>query len=125
MRLSGTQAIDTTTDQSYVLTASNNKGTVSQSKGIVLVRPPQIQSVTVDQTDVCAGCEVTFSWNVQRAERITLDGQQVQGSQGTQRIRVTESKEFILSAENVLGKDIRTVTVNVNPNITPTPAPPL
>lgn len=123
--LSGTQAIDTTTDQSYVLTASNDKGTVSQSKGILLVRPPQIQSFTADQTDVCAGCEVTFTWNVQRAERITLDGQQVQGSQGTLRIRVTESKEFILSAENVLGKDIRTVTVNVNPNITPTAAPPL
>ena len=41
----GTQTVDTTTDQSLTLTASNDEGdVVSQSKGVLIMRPPEIRA---------------------------------------------------------------------------------
>ena len=50
----GTQTVDTTTDQSLTLTASNDEGdVVSQSKGVLIMRPPEIKSFTAEPAQTC------------------------------------------------------------------------
>lgn len=121
--LTGTQVVDTATDQSFTLTATNGRDTVTQSRGVMLMRPPQIQTFSADQSEVCSGCEVTLTWKALRAEKLNLDGQPLDSSNGTMKFKPTARKEYVLTVENVLGKDIRTVAVNVNPNSTPTAQP--
>lgn len=121
--MTGTQVVDTANDQSFTLTATNGKDTVTQSRGVMLVRPPQIQTFAADQSEVCLGCEVTLTWKVLRAEKLNLDGQPLDSSNGTVKFKPTARKEYVLTVENALGKDIRTVAVNINPGITPTAGP--
>jgi hypothetical protein len=117
--LTGSRPVVTSTDQALTLVATNANGSVSQSTGLLLVRPPQIVSYTADQTTVPAGTEVTLSWRTLGAAKLTLNGQPVSGPDGTQKVRPTVTTDYLLTAENALGPAVSVVTVNVTGTATP------
>lgn len=119
----GTQTVDANTDQSYTLTATNGRDIVSQSQGVQVLQPPQIQSFTADQTEVCLGCSVTLSWKVARAETITINDQTENDAQGSATFQPTANTDYLITAQSALGKDVKTLTVNVRTDITPTATP--
>jgi hypothetical protein len=117
--LTGSRPVVTSTDQALTLVATNANGSVSQSTGLLLVRPPQIVSFTADQTTVPAGTEVTLSWRTLGAAKLTLNGQPVSGPDGTQKVRPMVTTDYLLTAENALGPAVSVVTVNVTGTATP------
>ncbi len=118
----GSQVVDTSTDQSLVLVASNARGQVSRSIGLVLVRPPEITSFTADPNgQVCSGCPVTLKWTTVRAEKVLIDGTPVPDTDrnsGSLKINPTQSADYVLTAQNAIGQVQSGVVV---PVIQPTP----
>ena len=120
--LVGSMPVDTSRDQSITLVATDGRNTVSQSKGVLLVQPPEIISFTADKTEVCVGCAVTLTWATTRAERVLLDGQPQAELNGSVTVRPTQTTEYLLVAESALGRVERVLAVTVNPAL-PTPTP--
>ncbi len=117
--LSGTRVMTITTDESLTLEASNARGSVSRSIGLLLLHSPEITSFRANASTVRAGTKVTLTWETTRATTVTLNGQVVPGPNGTLTVPVTATTEFILSAESVLGQALSRLTVTVP--VTPTP----
>ncbi|MDQ3930392.1 MAG: hypothetical protein M3328_14765, partial [Chloroflexota bacterium] len=116
-----TQTVKADSDQSLSLQATNGKDTVSQAKGILLMRPPEITSFTADPPQSCPGCAVTLRWSTSRAERVLLDGTTLPSTDGTLTVKPNASTEYVLSAENALGSVQGVLTVNVAAGVaTPT-----
>lgn len=122
--ISGTQAVDTTSDQALVLSATNGKDVVTRSGGIVLMRPPEIKSFVAEPAETCPGCEVTLRWNTVRSEQIMVDGTPVpnQATAGSMKVKPSDTTEYLLTAKSGLGQVESSVTVNVKPGL-PTPSP--
>ncbi len=122
--ISGTQAVDTTSDQALVLSATNGKDVVTRSSGILLMRPPEIKSFVAEPAETCPGCEVTLRWNTVRSEQIMVDGTPVpnQATAGSIKVKPSDTTEYLLTAKSGLGQVESSVTVNVKPGL-PTPSP--
>jgi hypothetical protein len=108
--------IDQTTE--HVLKASNGPITSTQTVGIVVLRPPEIQSLTADSGQdaaVPAGKSVKLTWSARRGERATLDGKSVDPNGGVTVVTPRESTTYTLEIENELGIASRSITVNVEP----------
>jgi len=119
MREEGSRAVDAARDQSFTLVARNGSGSVSKSLGVMFLRPPEISSFVADRNTVRAGEQVTLSWSVKGAERADINGQAASTPEGSLIVIPQVSNNFVLTAENSLGKAVQIVSVTVIP---PTPA---
>lgn len=120
--LSGTQPVDINSDQSLTLSATNGKDVVSQSKGVLLLRPPEIKSFTADPPQTCPGCEVTLKWSTTRSNSVTVDGTPVPGPDGSMKVKPTGTTDYLLSAQSNFGEVESSLTVTVTQGL-PTPTP--
>jgi hypothetical protein len=114
----GSRPVNTGTDQSLTLVASNALGTVSQSKGVIVMRPPEIVTFTAEPAQIAPGQQVILSWHTVLAEKVSINGQPVAAPDGSVSTAPTTTTEYVLTAESVLGQVQRSITVNVIP---PTP----
>lgn len=103
----------------YTLTAEGGLGMRDQREVRVTVLPsgaPRIRSFSASSgaTPVAAGTEVTLSWEVEGAERVTLDGEAVQPNASVT-VRPTVTTTYVLQAHNdVVSEPVtRRVTVEV------------
>lgn len=122
----GSQVVDTTKNQSYVLIASNNNGQVSQSTGVFYPPYAAITRFVAEPSEpVCSGCEVTLRWTTENADQVTIDDTPVPDNQrtaGSIVVKPIESTDYVLTAQGA-GPDVkRGVIVQViEPEPTPTP----
>jgi len=114
----GSRPVNTSTDQSLTLVASNPLGTVSQSKGVIVMRPPEIVTFTAEPAQIAPGTQVILSWHTVLTEKVLINGQPVAAPDGSVSTAPTTTTEYVLTAESVLGQVQRSITVNVIP---PTP----
>jgi hypothetical protein len=119
--LLGTRPVDSSTDRSMTLTATNGKDTASRSLGVLLLRPPEIVVFKAEPAEVRAGEGVVVSWEVLRADEILLDGNPVSGPNGSVSLQPQQPEQHTLVARNNFGQAQSTVVINVIP---PPPPPP-
>ena len=113
-------------ERRYILTASNQTTSDTQSLSVYVVRPPTIEELKVDRPAITVGDFVYLTWRTSRATRVLLDGNPVDASameSGALNLQPTETHTYLLRAENNAGPVSQSVTVNVSPLPTPTPAP--
>jgi hypothetical protein len=113
-------------ERRYILTASNQTTSDTQSLSVYVVRPPTIEELKVDRPAITVGDFVYLTWRTSRATRVLLDGNPVDASameSGALNLQPTETHTYVLRAENNAGPVSQSVTVNVSPLPTPTPAP--
>jgi hypothetical protein len=110
---SGSEALQEVTDSDIELEAINAGGTVKQTIGIVVLKPPEIQALAASATLVNSGDPVTLTWKARRAERASLAGQEVNASQGSLEVRPDRSTIYTLIAENELGRVRRGIEIDV------------
>ena len=109
----GSRTVNTATDQSFTLVASNPLGQVSQSKGVIVMRPPEIVTFAAEPAQIAPGAQVILSWHTVLAEKVSINGQPVAAPDGSVSTNPTTTTEYVLTAESVLGQVQRSLTVNV------------
>lgn len=122
----GSQPLDTSSNQSLVLVGSaENSVPVSKTLGTLLIQPPEVTSFAAEPAQTCPGCEVILTWNTMRAARVTVDGTPVTPTnKGSIKVKPAATTEYVLNAENALGKTERVITVSVAEGLpTPTVGP--
>ncbi len=114
---SGSQSLDISTNQSLVLVGSaEGSQPVSRTIGTLLIQPPDVVSFVAEPAQTCSGCEVTLTWNTARAEKVAVDGTPVTPADGGSiKVKPTVTTEYVMTAENALGRTERVITVTVTP----------
>jgi hypothetical protein len=100
-------------DREFKLEASNKAGTVTKAVGVVLLRPPEIAQFNASTQQVQKGEAVTLSWEIVRAQRAGINGQAITPGRGSMEVRPEATTTYTLVAENELGRDERTLIVQV------------
>jgi hypothetical protein len=111
--LVGTQPIEAVDDAEFDLEASNDGGTATRKVAIVLLRLPEISTLSASATDVDPGQAVTLTWMTRHAERADLNGETVTPAGGTRTEHPERSTTYTLVVENELGRVSQSVAVNV------------
>jgi hypothetical protein len=98
---SGSQNLDTSTNQSLVLVGSaEGNQPVSRTIGTLLIQPPDVVSFVAEPAQTCSGCEVTLTWNTARAEKVAVDGTPVTPADGGSiKVRPAVTTEYVMTAE--------------------------
>jgi hypothetical protein len=117
---SGSMHLDKLDNSEYVLEASKDGATATQSVGIVIIRAPEIQDLSASPESIAAGQSAILSWKASRGERATLDGRSVDPLVGTAEVSPASTTTYTLVVENELGRSERNVEVRVGDG-TPTP----
>ena len=106
----------------YTLTASNAAGSdIAEVSVEVAMAPPEILEFSASATSAPAGDPVTLSWRAREAAEIEIEdnrGQLVdtEGSdptEGAVEVTLERDTSYTLTARNVAGEDVRTVSVTV------------
>lgn len=113
--LTGVRTVDSTTDRSLTLIASNGKETASRSLGVLLLKPPEIKTFKAEPAQVNQGQGVVLSWEVLRGDEILLDGNKVNGPNGSVSLLPQTSEQHTLVAKNTFGEVESTVQITVVP----------
>lgn len=112
-RASDSTRVQVQQDREFKLEASNKAGTTAKSVGVVILRPPEITQFSASAPQVQKGEAVTLSWEIVRAQRAGINGQAIAPGRGSMEVRPETTTAFTLVAENELGREERTVTVQV------------
>ncbi len=112
-RASGSMRVQVQQDREFKLEAANKAGAVAKSVGVVILRPPEITQFNASAPQVQKGEAVTLSWDIVRARRAGINGQAITPGRGSIEVRPEITTVYTLVAENELGRDERTVTVQV------------
>lgn len=118
---SGTLDVAPDVSTEYVLTITNEAGSVDESARVVVQgAPARVTALEASSQSVLIGETVTLSWTLENAESLTLrdsfgaeydiSGQPFAG--GQLELEIDRSKIFTLSASNQWGGDMKTVSVN-------------
>jgi hypothetical protein len=107
--------------QDYTLVASDGPARTTRSFRLYVLRPPTIDDFQVQSTQV--GDVTRLTWQTDRATRVYIDGQLLEGSGGIIEVPSSTDHEYVLRAENAVGFDMRTVHVAVAPSPSPTETP--
>jgi hypothetical protein len=116
---SGSQTITNVGDAEYELEATGAGGTVRKSIGILVLRPPEIESFAAEPPRVASGGTVTLVWSVRGGQRASLDQQpnpdprSVDPRTGRLQVRPETTTTYTLIVESELGRASRTVEVQV------------
>lgn len=113
--LIGIRTVDSTTDRSITLSATNGKDTASRSLGVLLLKPPEIKVFKAEPAQVQAGQGVVLSWEVLRGDEILLDGNRVNGPNGSVSLQPQQSEQHTLVARNNFGQVQAIVAITVVP----------
>lgn len=116
----GTLRVLVSDDRRFALEAHNAAGTVAETIGLRLLRPPEIRSFQASAEAVTRGQPVTLTWDTVHASRVTVNGQPVDAGSGALEVRPERDTTYTLVAENELGRVEQRVAVQVR---TPAPAP--
>jgi hypothetical protein len=117
----GTEPITSLVDDTFELEATNAGGTVKKSIGILILRPPEVLTLTADKAQVAPGDAVKLTWTARGGQRASLDGgsalspQAVDPRAGTVEVRPRADASYTLTVENELGRATRTISVRVEP----------
>jgi hypothetical protein len=98
----------------YTLLARSAGGDAAQTLTITVNTAPTIHSFTADAGAIVLGESTTLRWQVEGADTISLDGEDVTG-QSAKRVSPKKPHEYVLGAKNVVGEVQKTLTVVVNP----------
>jgi hypothetical protein len=112
-RASDSMRVQVQQDREFKLEASNKAGTTAKSVGVVILRPPEITQFSASAPEVQKGEGVMLSWEIIRAQRAGINGQAIAPGRGATEVRPETTTTYTLVAENELGRDERTVTVQV------------
>jgi hypothetical protein len=119
---SGTVPLSKLDKSEYVLQATKGNVSVNQSVGIVILRPPDVQSFVANPDTVAPGQPSTLRWQAARAVRATIGDQTVDPNLGTLQVTPTTTTTYTLTVENDLGTTDRSVEVKVQ-GVAPAPGP--
>jgi hypothetical protein len=117
----GTEPVTSLVDDTFELEATNAGGTVKKSIGILILRPPEVLTLTADKTQVKPADVVKITWTARGGQRASLEGgsalspQTVDPRAGTVEVRPQADASYTLTVENELGRATRTVSVQVEP----------
>lgn len=115
----GSQILTNVGDAEYELEATGAGGTVRKSIGILVLRPPEIESFVAQPARVADGGTVTLVWSARGAQRASLDQQpdpnprSADPRSGRLEVRPAATTTYTLIVENELGRASRTVEVQV------------
>lgn len=112
-RASDSMRVQVQQDREFKLEAANKASVVAKSVGVVILRPPEITQFSASAPQVQKGEAVTLSWDMARAQRAGINGQAITPGRGSMEVRPETTTAYTLVAENELGRDERTVTVQV------------
>ncbi|MBI2910784.1 MAG: hypothetical protein HYY05_01480, partial [Chloroflexi bacterium] len=73
----GSQKVEPVQSQEFVLQATNRAGSLSQSVGLVVLKPPVIKAFTADRTSVNPGDRVRLRWQTENALRADIAGEEI------------------------------------------------
>ncbi len=107
-------------DRRFTLEARNAAGSVAETVGLRLLRPPEIRSFQASAEAVARGQPVTLTWDTAHASRVTLNGQPVDAGPGALEVRPERDTTYTLVAESELGRVEQRVAVQIR---APAPAP--
>ena len=75
-------------------------GTVSQSKGVIVMRPPEIVTFTAEPAQIAPGTQVILSWHtVLGRGRMLINDQPVAAPDGSVSTAPTTTTEYVLTAK--------------------------
>jgi len=128
VNISGLASVSPSTTTTYTLTASNSVGDNTAEITIMVlwqppdwwngitILPPNIESFSADKSFLTEGITATLSWEVSGIATVTIEPGigEVENS-GTHNISPTETTTYTLTAGNVEGSNVETVTIVVEP----------
>ncbi len=114
--LSGSQAVSPKQNTTFVLTASNPKGSISCPL-TVQVTPgtvPRILQFVSNRLEILAGTPATLLWQVENADEVVISGiGPVDKRAGAVEVSPAETASYTLTARNSFGEVSTSVTIGV------------
>jgi flagellar motor protein MotB len=130
---SGSKAVSPAATTTYVLTASNAQGQVTQSATLTVtavVTPPVpsaslpvIANFVVNPASITAGQSSTLLWQVAGADTISITGLGNVTASGSRAVSPAATTTYVLTASNAQGQVTQSATLTVTAAVTP-PVPP-
>jgi len=111
---SGLQTVSPSSTTTYTLNASNSIGTSTKSVTVTVAEAgvPRIVSFTSAESSVATGGSTTLQWEVQGADTVKLNGEDVSAS-GSKSIFPSTTTNYTLVATNSYGDSTKTTTVTM------------
>jgi hypothetical protein len=123
---SGSQAVSPATTTTYVITATNAKGQVTQSATLTVtaaVTPPTplpvIANFVVNPASIAAGQSSTLLWQVTGADTISITGLGNVTASGSQAVSPVTTTTYVITATNAKGQVTQSATLTVTAAVTP------
>jgi hypothetical protein len=113
----GTASVSPTTTTTYILTASNSKGSVTAAAtvSVAAAGSPTITSFSGSPSNISSGQSVTLSWNVSGAQSVSIDHGigSVSATSGTVQATPASTTTYTLTATNASGAVSATARITV------------
>ncbi len=119
----GSRKVEPVQSREFVLQATNRSGSVAQSVGLVVLKPPVIKAFTADRAAVNPGDRVRLRWQTENALRADVGGEEIPRDRlasGEREVRPEQTRDYVLTVQNDYGWVVSRVVITVP---TPTPVP--